>query len=153
MTRRDGCSLLFDEMLLEHKLPDDSRYDNHINGTRLPVRTVFKTPEKLPILCAHVVSLPGEDRKVLCCGSKHEMLLFFDIYPSRIEYCRKLYNRKRYDTIEEDRVTHLEEMRRGGEVWLWALSSPGRTLYCWNVKTERLMQTIKCDQFNCDPGK
>ncbi len=140
-------------MVLEHKLPDDSRYDKRINSTKLPVRAVFKSPEKLPILCAHVLSFPGEDKKLLCCGTKLDMLLFFDIYPSRIEYCRKLYNRKRYDCSEEDQITHVAEMRGGGGVWLWALSSPGRTLYCWDAKSEKLIQTVKCDQFTTDPGK
>ena len=40
VTRSDGCILLFDEVTQEHKLPDDSRYDNRLNGTQFarPIR-------------------------------------------------------------------------------------------------------------------
>ena len=140
-------------MVLEHKLPDDARYDNRINSTTLPVRAVFKTPERLPILCACVLSIPGENKKILSCGTKLDLLLFFDVFPSQIEYCRKLYNQQRHNASEEDKVTHLVGMVCGGLVYVWAFSSLRKVLYCWNVQTEKVVQTVNCDQFTTDPGK
>lgn len=152
VTRRDGCILLFDEGILEHKLPDDSRYDNHINATQLPVRSVFKTPEKLPIACSHMVKLPDERKVVVWCGTKMDMLLAFDIFPSRIEYCRKLYNRPRYKTSYDHCITQVVAMETEGKTRVWALSQPSSVLYCWDGKSEVLLQTIQCDQFTSDPG-
>lgn len=146
ITRKDGCILLFDEGILEHKLPDDSRYDNRLNGTQLPVRSVFKTPEKLPILCAYVVGTPGEDKRVVWCGTKYEMLLVYDIYTSRIEYCRKLYCRSRYDTSEESRIMSVVAMDTGEKGYIWALSQPGNVLYCWERERELLLRRVECNQ-------
>lgn len=146
ITRKDGCILLFDEGILEHKLPDDSRYDNRLNGTQLPVRSVFKTPEKLPILCAYVVGTPGEDKRVVWCGTKYEMLLVYDIYTSRIEYCRKLYCRSRYNTSEENRIMSVVAMDTGEKGYIWALSQPGNVLYCWERAREELLRRVECNQ-------
>ena len=152
VTRRDGCILLFDEGILERKLPDDSRYDNRINATQLPVRSSFKTPEKLPILCSHVLALPSEGKMVLWCGTKTDVLLAFDIYPSRIEYCRKRYGRSRYKCSEEDCITQVVAVENGGKTCVWALSRPDSVLYCWDGRLEQLLQSVRCDQFTSDPG-
>ena len=116
VTRSDGCVLLFDEVTQEHKLPDDSHYDNRLNGTQLPVRSVFRTPEKLPIFAAHVVSgKPGEQRTVrtVWCGSSFEMALLIDIQPTGLGYCRKCHCRPRNDITAKDHVTDLTLMERG----------------------------------------
>ena len=157
VTRRDGCVLLFNETIEETKLPDDSCYDNRVNGTQLPVRSVFKTPEKLPILCSTIVHYPGENRKSVWCGTKHEILLVFDVYPSQIQYCRKKYNRSRYDNLEEDcvaSITVVEEECDGHVTsYVWALSRPGNVFYCWNTSNEQLLTTVSIDQFTTNEGK
>lgn len=152
VTRRDGCILLFDEGILEHRLPDDSRYDNRVNATPLPVRSVFKTPERLPIVCAQLVKRPDETKVVVWCGTRMDMLLAFDVFPSRIEYCRKLYNRPRYKSSEEHCVTQVVAMVTEGKTCVWALSQPGSVLYCWDSKREVLLQIVECGQFTSDPG-
>lgn len=143
ITRRDGCILLFDDCILEHKLPDDSRYDNRLIGSQLPVRSVFKTPEKLPVLCAHVVGVAEESKRVLWCGTKYEMLLVFDVYPSRIDYCRKHYCRSRYNTVAENRIVSLAAMDSENQGLMWALSLPANVLYCWDREKEALLRTVE----------
>ena len=150
ITRRDGCILLFDDCVLEHKLPDDSRYDNRLTGSQLPVRSVFKTPEKLPVLCAHVVGVAGENKRVLWCGTKYEMLLVFDVYPSRIDYCRKHYCRSRYHTVKENRIASLAAMGSEKKGLMWALSLPANVLYCWDREKEDLLRTVECSTLTHD---
>ena len=153
VARQDGCIMLFDEGILEHKIPDNSQYDNHINSTQLPVRAVFKTPEKLPLLCTTLCSKYGEPRSKLWCGTNFELLLVFDVYQSRIEYCRKLYSRPRYSTSAENHVTELVTVKSGEKQYIWALSHPNSRLYCWDTESEKLLQTICLDQYTNDPGK
>ena len=154
VTRRDGCVLLFDQDIQEHKLPDDSRFDNHINSTQLPVRSVFKTPERLPLVNAIAVKLPKSGKTMLWCGSSYEMCLVFDVAQSRIEYCRKLYSRSRYDTFEDHRIAAVVSVAVGeGEVLVWGLSQPSSVLYCWSASSERLLRTVSIEQFSPEPGQ
>ena len=159
VTRSDGCVLLFDEVTQEHKLPDDSHYDNRLNGTQLPVRSVFRTPEKLPIFAAHVVSgKPGEQRTVrtVWCGSSFEMALLIDIQPTGLGYCRKCHCRPRNDITAKDHVTDLTLMERGeqeegGVVWM--LTIPHNCVYCWCSVSERLVMKVECSVYSSSPGE
>ena len=159
VTRSDGCVLLFDEVTQEHKLPDDSHYDNRLNGTQLPVRSVFRTPEKLPIFAAQVVSgKPGEQRTVrtVWCGSSFEMALLIDIQPTGLGYCRKCHCRPRNDITAKDHVTDLTLMERGeqeegGVVWM--LTRPHNCAYCWCSVSERLVMKVECSVYSSSPGE
>ena len=152
VTRGDGCSLLFDQGAQEHKLPDDSKFDNRVNGTQLPVRAVFRTPEKLPIFTSTVVGGVEEERKVVWCGSRHEMLVLFDVYNSRMEFCRKCYNRPQDSVAGSDVVRDLAVMEREGRIVVWALTSPANSVYCWDTATEKLLISINCSQYSPSPG-
>lgn len=87
------------------------------------------------------------------CGTSYEMCLVFDIAPSRIEYCRKLYSRSRYDTFEDHRITAIASMPSGTEVYVWGVSQPSSVLYCWSALTERLLRTVNVEQFSPEPGR
>ena len=152
VTRSDGCLLLFDEVTQEHKLPDAGNYDNRVNGTQLPVRSVFKTIEKLPIFKALVVGGASEDKKVVWCATRFEMLLLVDVYASRIEYCRKCYNRPRNDLTPDDHVADLALMIRGEEQLVWALTQPHNCVHCWSTSTEKLLMTVDCSVYSPSPG-
>jgi hypothetical protein len=152
VTRSDGCVLIFDEVTQEHKLPDDSRYDNRLNGTQLPVRSVFRTPEKLPIFTALVVGGGSEDRKTVWCGSRYEMALLIDVQATGLGYCRKCHCRPRNDITAEDRVAGLSLMEREeGERVVWALTQPGNAVYCWSAERERLLLTVDCSSYSPSP--
>ena len=150
VTRSDGCVLLFDEVTQEHKLPDDSRFDNHLNGTQLPVRSVFRTPEKLPILTALVVG--GSERKTVWCGTSFEMILVMDVEGTGLGYCRKCQNRPRNDITAGDHVTDLTLMERGEESLVWALTRPHNRVYGWSADTEKLVMTVDCGKYSLSPG-
>ena len=158
VTRSDGCVLLFDEVTQEHKLPDDSRYDNRLNGTQLPVRSVFRTPEKLPIFAAQVVSgKGGGDQWTVWCGSSYEMSLLIDIQPTGLGYCRKCHCRPRNDITARDHVTHITLMERGGggeeQGVVWMLTQPDNCVYSWSTLTERLVMKIESSVYSSFPGE
>ena len=150
LTRSDGCVLLFDEVTQEHKLPDDSRFDNRLNGTQLPVRSVFRTPEKLPIFKALVVGSSSEGKKTVWCGSKYEMILLIDVYNMGLGYCRKCHNRPQNDITAEDCVADLTLMVRGEEQLVWALTQPHNSVYCWSNET--LLMSVQCSVYSPSPG-
>ena len=156
VTRSDGCVLLFDEVTQEHKLPDDSRYDNRLNGTQLPVRSVFRTPEKLPIFVAVVVGgTSAGGQRTVWCGSSYEMALLIDIEPTGLSYCRKCHCRPRNDITAKDHVTDLTLMERGeGEPSVvWMLTSPDNCVYCWSTVKEKLLMKVECSVYSSSPGK
>ena len=158
VTRSDGCVLLFDEVTQEHKLPDDSRYDNRLNGTQLPVRSVFRAPEKLPIFRALVVRGQSEDERTVWCGSSFEMILLIDINNTGLGFCRKCHCRPRNDITAGDHVIDLTLMERPGEEReiervVWTLTQPHNHVYCWSTVTERLLMTVDCSIYSPSPGK
>lgn len=155
VTRQDGSLLLFNEDIQDHKLPDVSNYDNRVNSTQLPVLSVFKTPEKLPILCTTLVCHPGEEKKSLWCGTKYEMILIFDITATYIDYCRKKYNRSRYEVLVDQEISSLVVVE-GEDIDttnVWALARPANMLYCWSVKNENLLNSIRIEQFTQETGE
>ena len=154
MIRRDGCILIFNDAIQERMIPDNTHFDNKVNSTLLPVRAVFKTPEKLPVLCSLVTSTSGENKATLWCGTKNEMMLLFDILNSQITYCRKLYNRSRYETSPEFRVTALASTEMDNKTaYVWALTEPNNVLVCWDAKKEEQLSKIDVEQFTVDRGK
>ena len=151
--RRDGCILIFNDTLQERMIPDITHFDNRVNSTLLPVRAVFKTPEKLPVLCSVVTSTSAENKATLWCGAKNEMMLLFDILNSQITYCRKLYNRPRYETSADYRVTALTSSEMDGKTaYVWALTEPNNVLVCWDAKKEEQLNRINVEQFTVAQG-
>lgn len=153
MIRRDGCILIFNDAIQERMIPDNTHFDNKVNSTLLPVRAVFKTPEKLPVICSVVTVIGGENKATLWCGTKNEMMLLFDILNSQITYCRKLYNRSRYETSPEFCVTALASSEMDDKTtFVWALTEPNNTLVCWDAKKEEQLNKISVEQFTMEPG-
>ena len=154
VVRSDGCVLLFDEVTQEHKLPDDSRYDNRLNGTQLPVRSVFRTPEKLPVFAAQVVGGKSGERKTVWCGTNYEMALLIDIQATGLGYCRKCHCRPRNDIAPGDHVSDLTLMEREGEeAVVWMLTQPDNCIYCWSSERERLLLRVDCSLYSSSPGE
>ena len=134
-------------------ITDNSHFDNKVNSTLLPVRAVFRSPEKLPVLCSTVVTASGENKATLWCGTKNEMLFLFDILTSQITYCRKLYNRSRYDTSPEFHVTAIASSEMDDKTtYVWALTEPNNILVCWDAKKEEQLNRINVEQFTMERG-
>lgn len=152
VTREDGCVLLFDEGILDTKLPDNATFDNRVKGTALPVRAVFTTPQHLPILCAVVAPthVGSGDHCLLCTGTESEMLMVFDVYPSRVEYCRRLHCPTA--TSAELVVTQVVCMDVQGISTVWGLVKASSTIHQWNLDKEEHLRTIATSQFTCDKG-
>ena len=136
---------------MDRNIPDNSHFDNHINSTQLPVRSVFKTPEKLPILSSTLVTA-GSSQRSLWCGTKYEIILIFDIAASQIEYCRKKYSRSRYEVAENEEVVSLVSTEGEGQ-YVWALTTPTSSLYCWSVSKEELLATFNVSQLTPHRGE
>ena len=134
-------------------IPDNSQFDNKVNSTLLPVRAAFKTPEKLPVLCSILIATGDENKAVLWCGTRNEMMLLVDIYPSQVTYCRKLYNRSRYDTSPEYCVTAIAKCEVDeSTAYVWAMTQPNNVLICWDAKKESQLNKINIEQFTMEPG-
>ena len=152
--RRDGCVLIFNDTIQERMITDSNQFDNKVNGTLLPVRAAFKTPEKLPVLCSVFVPTGEDNKATLWCGTKNEMLLLLDILQSQITYCRKLYNRSRYETSSEFRVTAVVKCKvDDSTTCVWALTEPNNVLVCWNAKKETQLNKVNIEQFTTEPGR
>ena len=152
--RRDGCVLIFNDTIQERMITDNNQFDNKVNSTLLPVRAAFKTPEKLPVLCSVLVAMDDENKATLWCGTKNEMLLLMDIYASQVTYCRKLYNRSRYDTLPEYCVTAVARCEVGDSTtYVWAMTQPNNVLVCWDARKETQLNKVNIEQFTTEPGK
>lgn len=152
--RKDGCILIFNDTIQERMIPDNSHFDNKVRSTLLPVRATFKTPEKLPVLCSAIISTGEDNKATLWCGTKNEMMLLFDILPSQITYCRKLYNRSRYETSSEYCVTAIASCEVDSTAtYVWALTQPNNVLVCWDARKETQLNKINIEQFTAEPGE
>lgn len=159
VARRDGCIILCNEDIENHNSSDIAQFDNRQNSTALPVRSVSKFPEKLPILCSTIVSvtLSGHTKWSIWCGTNNEMIIAMDITQNFISNSQKLYNRSRYEVNKEDCVTSIAttESRGGGvaKTNVWALTQPANVLYCWDTVKERVLNKIDMNQHTFDPSK
>ena len=155
VARKDGCFLLFDENLSEHRIPDCSHFDNFRNDTQLPVKSVFNTGQTL--LTAALVTSPKTEQSTLWCGSNNEQLVTLDVNQLRMENFEKLRARSYVETSTTDTICKMcvmEVDRDGGEktVHVWALSSPGRILYLWDAEKKSLLSSYFCDEYVTEQG-
>lgn len=159
VVRKDGYVILCNKDVENHKSADVSNYDNRQNATVLPVRSVSKFPEKVPVLCSTLVSvtLSGHTKWSVWCGTQHEMIMALDVTSSYLSNCQKLYNRSRYEVTEEDHVTSIvtTEACTGGVVRtnVWALTCPGKVLYCWDPVAERVLSKVDMKTHTTEPSE
>ena len=159
VARKDGYIILCNEDIENHKSSDTPQFDNRQNFTMLPVRSVFRFPEKLPVICSTLVSvtLSGVTKWSLWCGTNSEMIIGLDIAHSHISNCQKLYNRSRYEVNQEDHVASIvtTEFKMAGvtRTNAWAFTSPANVLYCWDTVKETLLNKIDMKQHTADPSK
>ena len=149
VARKDGYIMLCNDDVENHKSSDVSNFDNRQNATVLPIKSVSKFPERVPVLCSTLVcvTLSGHTKWALWCGTKSEMIMSLDITPTYLSNCQKLYNRSRYDVSEDDQVVSIvttETCARGGVVKsnVWAFTRPGNVLYCWDPVGERVLSKV-----------
>jgi serine/threonine protein kinase len=147
IVRSDGCFLLFNEYVLEQKIPDSSLFDGRVNGTQLPVLGVSHV--KLPITCAIALQYVG-DSPTLWCGSSNEVLLAMNVSESRFSNCQKLQARSYSQTDISDTFSHLCSMKIGLDVFVWALSFPKKVLYLWDSNNCTLLISRDCNELTTD---
>lgn len=159
VARNDGYIILCNEDIENHKSSDVSNFDNRQNATVLPVRSVSKFPEKLPLLCSTLVSvtLSGHTKWSLWCGTRNEMIVAVDIMQSQLSNSQKLYNRSRYEVNETDCVVSIvtTESHLAGVVRTnaWAFTRPGNVLYCWDTVKERVLSKIDMSHHTTDQSE
>ena len=85
----------------------------HSQGMQLPVRSVFRAPEKFPIFRALVVHGQSEDERTVWCGGS--LILLIDINNTGLGFCRKCHCRPRNDITTGDHVIDLTLMEQPGE--------------------------------------
>ncbi len=159
IARRDGYIILCNEDIENHKSSDTSQFDNRQNSTALPIRSVSRFPEKLPIICSTLVSvtLSGHTKWSLWCGTNNEMIIALDINNGYISNCQKLYNRSRYEVNQEDHVASIvttESCSAGvSKTNVWAFTRPANVLYCWDTVKEIILNKIDMNKHAPEPSK
>lgn len=160
VARKDGYLILCKEDTENRQSADVSNFDNRQNRTSLPVRSVSKFPEPLPILCSTIVSvtLSGHSKWSIWCGTYHEMIISLDITENFIHNCQKLYNRSRYEANREDHVASIitteTQVSPGVSVTnVWAFTRPRGVLYCWDTVKEKILSQIDMRQYSPDPSE
>lgn len=149
MARSDGCLLLFDEYLLEQRIPDSSHFDNRLNMTQLPVRSVSNL--KFPLICA--LTFQNDDNTAsVWCGSTNELILAVTLTSSQFYHCDKLMARTYTETSSNDIISHMCLMRKEANQYVWVLSHPDRVLHLWDAKNRKLLATTKCNDFTIHKG-
>ena len=126
-------------------MPDNSHFDNKDTATLLPVRSVFKSPEKLPILSTAIVTMDTSERSIWC-GTKYEIILIFDITPTQISSCEKKYHKSRYEASEDEEVCSLVVVKGRKELYVWTLTTPSYELHCWSARSRSLISTVDVTQ-------
>lgn len=159
VARKDGYIILCHDDIENHFSSDTAIFDNRLNSTALPVRSVSRFPEKLPVICSAIVpvTLSGETRWSVWCGTHHEMIISVDISQNVVSNSQKLYNRSRYEVNPDDQVVSIvttESSSAGvSRTNAWAFTRPGNTLYCWDTVKERVLNRIDMNQHSKDPSK
>ena len=159
VARSDGYIILCNEDIENHKSSDVSNFDNRQNATVLPVRSVSRFPENLPLICSTLVSvtLSGHTRWSLWSGTQNEMVISVDIMQNQLSNSQKLYNRSRYEVNPTDHVVSIvtTESHNAGVVRTnaWAYTKPGNILYCWDTVKERVLKRIDMSQHTLDSSE
>ena len=122
-------------------MPDNSRFDHRENATLLPVRSFFKSPEKLPLLSTAIVAMDTSERNIWC-GTKYEIILIFDITPTQISSCEKVYHKSRYEASENEEVCSLVVVKGNKGQYVWTLTTPSYKLNCWSASSRSLISSV-----------
>lgn len=144
--------MMFDECLLEQKLPDVSHFDSHVNATQLPVRILYNL-KLSPLHCALAPYVHHESAATIWCSSSDEVISVMEVLPSHISHSHKLKARPYSETTKDDTVSHMCHMKEAGKSLVCALSHPGRMLYLWDCDNYCLLLSHSFDQFTADRGK
>lgn len=152
--RKDGYLMLLDEVLLEHKIPDTSHFDAHVNATQLPVRSVFNLKTSL----SSVLTLSSnQETSYAWISSSNEVVTILEIRTSIISHCHKLQARSYSETDKTDVLCHMTCVKLGGRderSVVCGFSNPGCVLYIWESSNNyKLLASHKYDQFTADEGK
>ena len=159
MVRSDGYIMLFDDTLSGQNLPDTSLFDNHINATLLPVKSIFRTLRNHRLFCAQMTVDEANQSAVLWLGTINELLFAVDMTASLLQFNKKLYHRPYSNTSVSDVISQICVMERESEknkkrrTYLWTLTHPNRMLYHWDAKTMKVLSSYVCDQYTPLPGE
>ena len=160
VARDDGYLILCKEDTENSKLSDTGSFDNRQTFTSLPVRSVSRFPEQLPILCITTVSAPqsGHTKWNIWCGTYYEMIICLDVNENLISSTQKLYHRSRYEIDYHNHVasivaTETQTSGRASMTSVWAFTRPSDILYCWDTIKERILSQIDMKQYSPDPSE
>lgn len=159
VVRQDGLIILCNDDIDNHKSPDVSSFDCREHATLLPVRSISKFPEPVPVLCSTLASftLSGATKWSLWCGTQHEMLMALEITQTYLSNSQKLYNRSRYEVEKGDQVASVvtTESSEAGVTRsnVWAYTQPGNVLYCWDTVRERVLSKVDMSQHTLESGE
>ena len=130
-------------------MPDCSHYDNFLNATQLPVKSVFKSNHVL--LSAQVVNSISLEQCVVWCGSVNNVVVTIDINETQLSNFERLHARPFAESSVDDLICKMCLMRDGtGRSYMWTLSCPKSVLYLWDTEKKCLLSSYSCDDFGID---
>ena len=137
--------MLFDENVLEQRMPDNNSYDNHINATELPVRNVHYLTHS--ITCTRVSFHLQRDLATLWCGSHHNTIYSIDITPLSFQNLQTL----EMDSCSEasDAISHLCTMEVEGASFLWSVTGSSR-FNLWNITSHSTLVHVSSENYTTD---
>lgn len=154
--RKDGCLLLFDDEISQHKFSDDPKFDNCRLDTPLPVKSVGKTRNDRLIYSA-LVRKSGSIKSEIWCGcDRGEVQLFVFSY-SRLEYATNVSfpSPGKWTRKEECYVAQLVLGKNSTSQrdQVWGLVQPEGVLMCWDAQSKQAVKQLRCSNFTGYQGE
>ena len=157
--RKDGCLLLFDDEIIQHKFSDDPKFDNCRLDTPLPVKCVVRTRNERPVYSALVRASSTIKSEVWCGCDKGEVQLFVFSY-GKLEYSTNVSygnfpNPGKSTRSEECYMAQLALGRNSASQrdQVWSLVQPEGVIMCWDAQTKQAVKQLRCSNFTSYQGE
>lgn len=153
--RKDGCLLLFDDEISQHKFSDDPKFDNCRLDTPLPVKSVGKTRNDRLIYSALVRDSSRIKSEIWCGCDRGEVQLFVFSY-SRLEYATNVSSSLgKWTRKEECYVAQLVLGKNSTSQrdQVWGLVQPEGILMCWDAQSKQAVKQLRCSNFTGYQGE
>ena len=157
--RKDGCLLLFDDEISQHKFSDDPQFDNCRFDTPLPVKSVVKTRNDRLVYSALVRDASNVTSEIWCGCDKGEVQLFQFSY-GKLEYATNVSYSSfpgpaKWTRKEECYVAQLVLGKNSATKrdQVWGLVQPEGVIMCWDAQSKQAVKQLRCSNFTGYQGE
>ena len=157
--RKDGCLLLFDDEISQHKFSDDPQFDNCRLDTPLPVKSIGKTRNDRKVYSAVVRRSSSIKSDIWCGCDRWEVQLFVFSY-GKLEYATNISygsfpNPGKWARKEDCHVAQLVLGRNSvsNRDQVWGLVQPEGVIMCWDAQSRQAVRQLRCSSFTGYQGE